>query len=327
MRRRLLAVLLLIALLSAAACDRLEPADPDPGVDFSDPDVGGGVGVDSGPETPIPTATPTNEASPRLDATAAALATFPPASPTLAPTTTPASADTPMAVETPAPPASEASPTVEAPATATPAPSATPESAGESGEIIHVVQSGENLYRIGLQYGLSWVAIAEYNGITNPDAISEGQELRIPPTPTPTTEARSAAPVVAGQAPVAVTPAPAAEAAPIVAADSPAVEDIHTVARGETLYGIAQSYGISVELVAEANGLPALNQIVTGQMLKIPVDRPGPAHAFAHQVQPGETLAGIARQYGLLLADVAVANDLAAPYVIYPGQSVAIPGE
>ena len=328
MRRRLLAVLLLIVLLPAAACDRLEPADPGPEVDFSDPDVGGGVGVDSGPETPIPTATPTNEASPRLDATAAALATFPPASPTLAPTATPVSADLPAPVDPPLPPATEGSPTLEAPATATPAPSASPDSAGgETSGLIHVVQPGENLYRIGLQYGLSWVAIAEYNGIANPDAISEGQELRIPPTPTPTTEARSAAPVMAEQAPIAETPAPATEDTPIVAADSPAVEDIHTVAPGETLYGIARSYGISAELVAEANGLPALNQIVTGQMLKIPVDRPGPSHTFAHQVRPGETLAGIARQYGLPTAALAEVNGLVSPYVIYPGQSVTIPGE
>mgnify|MGYP003382332794 CR=1 FL=1 len=72
MRRRLLAALLLIPLLAVAACNRLEPAPLDPGLDFSDPEVGGGVGIDSGPQTPIPLASPTKEASPRLDATAAA---------------------------------------------------------------------------------------------------------------------------------------------------------------------------------------------------------------------------------------------------------------
>ncbi len=183
MRRGLLVALLFITLLAVAACNRLEPASPDPGLDFSDPDVGGGVGIDSGPQTPIPLVSPTNEASPRLDATAAALATFPPATAT----PTPLPLDTPVATDTPASPTAEA--------TATPAPSATPESAGA---IIHTVQPGENLFQIGLRYGLSWVAIAEFNGLANADALSVGQELRIPPTPTPTTEARSAAPVVAG---------------------------------------------------------------------------------------------------------------------------------
>ena len=171
-------------LVAVAACNRLEPASPDPGLDFSDPDVGGGVGIDDGPETPIPTAAPTNEASPRLDATAEALATFPPVTTTPAalPVDTPAPVETPL--ETPPPPATEA----------TPAPSATPE---EAGLIVHTVQPGETLFHIGLQYGLSWVVIAEFNGILNPDAIDVGQEIRIPPTPTPTAEARSIAPIVA----------------------------------------------------------------------------------------------------------------------------------
>lgn len=184
MRRGLLVALLFITLLAAAACNRLEPTAPDPGLDFSDPDVGGGVGIDDGPETPIPTAAPTNEASPRLDATAEALATFPPATatPTILSIDTPVPVETPL--ETPPPPATEA----------TPAPSATPE---EAGLIVHTVQPGETLFHIGLQYGLSWVVIAEFNGILNPDAIDVGQEIRIPPTPTPTAEARSIAPIVA----------------------------------------------------------------------------------------------------------------------------------
>lgn len=183
-RRGLLAALFFIILLAVAACNRLEPVAPDPGLDFSDPDVGGGVGVDNGPETPIPTAAPTNESSPRLDATAEALATFPPA--TATPTPLPVTA--PVPVETPVPPTAEA--------TAAPAPSAAPES---TGEIIHIVQPGETLYHIGLQYGLSWVVIAEFNGILNPDAIDVGQEIRIPPTPTPTAEARAIAPIMAAR--------------------------------------------------------------------------------------------------------------------------------
>ena len=193
MGRHLLAALLLLLVLSLAACDRLEPAGVDPGVDVGDPDVGGGAGVESGPETPIPTATATTEASPRLDATAEALATFPAASPTLAPTTVPRPTETPFGVApTPLP---DATPTpLPAEATTEPQPSPTPEvPPNEAGDIIHVVQPGENLYRIGLKYGLSWVAIAEYNGLANADAITVGQELRIPPvpTPTPTIEARA----------------------------------------------------------------------------------------------------------------------------------------
>jgi LysM repeat protein len=363
MRRRLLAVLLLIALLSAAACNRLEPSIPGPEVDLSDPDVGGGVGAESGPETPIPTATATTEASPRLDATAEALATFPAASPTLAltiplPTAEPPPLETPLPTDAP-PVATETPPPAES-ATAAPEPSPTLEGGlNEAGEIIHTVQAGENLYRIGLQYGISWVVIAEFNGITNPDSITVGQELRIPPAPTATAEARSDAPVTAGrdraavdtvsasplpgdgsepaaQSPAAVSPptatrvndAPEAPAvAAVTVASSPAVEDTHTVTPGDTLYDIARRYGVSWDQVAEANGLAAANQIYAGQVLKIPVDAPGPVHAILHHVHRGDTLTGIARQYGLTTAELAEANGLAAPYVIYPGQAITIPGE
>lgn len=51
------------------------------------------------------------------------------------------------------------------------------------GERIHVVKAGENLFRIGLQYGFTYQELADYNGISNPNSIQVGQEIRIPPTP------------------------------------------------------------------------------------------------------------------------------------------------
>lgn len=321
-RRSLLVVLLLITLLFAG-CDRMPAPAADPGIDLSDPDVGGGAGVETGPQTPIPTATATREASPRLDPTAQASAVFPP-------TTTPeptAGSQLPTAAPTAeapteAPEAPSATPNPPAATEIAPEPSPTPTPAGER---VHVVQPGENLYRIGLQYGLSWVAVAEYNGITDPNLISAGQELRIPPSPTvtPTATAEAAAPADIAASPVEEAAA-TAEAVPPPA--SPATEDVHTVSAGDTLFGISRRYGVSWDQIAEANGLETPNQIYAGQVLKIPVDVPGPAPAFAHQVHRGETLSGLAKQYGLSPAALAEANGLAAPYTIYPGQVLEIPG-
>ena len=50
----------------------------------------------------------------------------------------------------------------------------------ETGDILHVVQAGENLYRIALRYGVSWKALAEYNKIAPPYTIHVGQVIRIP---------------------------------------------------------------------------------------------------------------------------------------------------
>jgi LysM repeat protein len=71
-----------------------------------------------------------------------------------------------------------ASPTPPPPA---PEPTAVPPTAASTGETIHIVQAGENLYRIGLRYGFTVAELAAYNGITNPDRIDVGQQIRIPP--------------------------------------------------------------------------------------------------------------------------------------------------
>ncbi len=63
------------------------------------------------------------------------------------------------------------------PATAVP-----PTDGGSSGqEIVHTVQAGENLFRIGLAYGYTAAELAAYNGIPDPTRIYVGQQIRIPP--------------------------------------------------------------------------------------------------------------------------------------------------
>jgi len=48
-------------------------------------------------------------------------------------------------------------------------------------EQIHIVQAGDNLYRIGLQYGCTIEELAIYNQMANPDYVDIGDEIRIPP--------------------------------------------------------------------------------------------------------------------------------------------------
>lgn len=55
--------------------------------------------------------------------------------------------------------------------------------AASTGEIIHIVVAGDNLYRIGLQYGFTYQELAIYNGLTNPDRLDIGQQIKIPPRP------------------------------------------------------------------------------------------------------------------------------------------------
>ncbi len=164
----------------------------------------------------------------------------------------------------------------------------------------HTVAAGENLYLIGLKYGISWVTLAEYNNLGNANQIKVGQVLNIPGGDTPQT----------------------AEPTP-----SPLTETIYIVKPGDNLFRIGLAYGINWVQIAEANGIVNPNQIEVGQELKIPVDTPGPAPQFTHQVKAGETIFLISLRYGVPWTTIAEANDIGSPYVIYVGQTLVIPGD
>jgi LysM repeat protein len=162
----------------------------------------------------------------------------------------------------------------------------------------HTVAAGENLYRIGLKYGISWVAIANTNGLANPNILSIGQILKLPGATTP-------------------DPGPT---------PSPQTETIYIVRAGDNLFRIGLRFGISWVQIAEANGIVNPNMITVGDELKIPVDTPGPVPQFSHVVKPGETLFLISLQYGVAWPAIAEANNLTSPYIIYVGQTLVIPG-
>lgn len=50
----------------------------------------------------------------------------------------------------------------------------------------HTVKAGENLFRIGLAYGVQWPTLMQWNGLTNSNLIYAGQVLCVSgPNPTP----------------------------------------------------------------------------------------------------------------------------------------------
>jgi spore germination protein len=107
----------------------------------------------------------------------------------------------------------------------------------------------------------------------------------------------------------------------------PTPEGINYVVKpGDTLFKIAQRFGISWVEIAEANGLVNPNEIYAGQMIKIPVDAPTPPPVVYHVVQPGETLFRISLRYGLPWLAIANVNHIGPPYIIYSGQTLIIPG-
>jgi len=91
----------------------------------------------------------------------------------------------------------------------------------------------------------------------------------------------------------------------------------YTVKRGDTLSSIAARQGMSVQALAQANGLTNPNRIAAGQVLAIP-DSSGSTTTTA-VVQPGDTLTKIAARNGVPAATIIAANGLVSPYNVYTG--------
>lgn len=121
---------------------------------------------------------------------------------------------------------------------------------GTPQQTTHVVQPGENLYRISLKYGVTVQAIAQANSIANPNLIFVGQNLSIPGgTSTGST---------GSQPPSGGTTTP------------PASATTYTVIAGDTLSKIARTFGTTVQAIAQANNIANVNLIFVGQVLNIP---------------------------------------------------------
>ncbi len=95
---------------------------------------------------------------------------------------------------------------------------------------------------------------------------------------------------------------------------------IHVVKPGESIYSIAQSYGVSPSKIISDNELTNPNQLVVGQTLVIL------GGLRKHRVVAGESIYTIARDYGVSVGDILEVNpQLSSPDQVFPGQILNIP--
>lgn len=170
------------------------------------------------------------------------------------------------------------------------------------------VKSGDTLFSIAQLYGTDVETLRQINNLAD-DTISVGQILQVP-----------------GSGPAVV--APTAGGAPGATAE-PVQEVIYAVETGDTLSSIAAKFEVDWTVIAAANGIEAPNYIIyRGQELIIPGVEPTPvptAVLTTHVVQAGETLYGIAIQYGVTLEAVMQVNQITNPDQIFQGQVLVIP--
>ena len=126
----------------------------------------------------------------------------------------------------------------------TPTPTSTPEA------FIYVVREGDTLGSIAAEFSITWEEINAVNQLESPDVLSIGQQIEIP------------------------------QDAPVVLNSDGTVrpgERTHTVVQGDTLLGIANQYGKTLDEITEANNITTPELIQVGQQLIIPPDEEAPA--------------------------------------------------
>lgn len=102
-------------------------------------------------------------------------------------------------------------------------------------------------------------------------------------------------------------------------AQSPAT---YTVQPGDTLFVIANRFGVALDALAAANGIADINVIAVGQVLVIPGGEVGGAGVPAW---PGESLGDLAIRLGTSPEQLAALNQIEASTRLFPGQPVQIP--
>lgn len=101
--------------------------------------------------------------------------------------------------------------------------------------------------------------------------------------------------------------------------------DTYTVQPGDSLWKIANSFGISVELLKSANNLSS-NDLYVGQILKIPspIEEPDTGDFIVYVVQPNDSLWKIANQYQTTVQALIDFNRLSSTD-LQVGQQILIP--
>ncbi|MEW6487412.1 MAG: LysM peptidoglycan-binding domain-containing protein [Thermodesulfobacteriota bacterium] len=185
------------------------------------------------------------------------------------------------------------------------------------------VRPGDTLWEIARSHGAPAAAVAELNAIADPRRLRPGQEVVIPVP-------RGGA----GSEPALKTRAARSDEASEGAAT-------YVVRPGDTVWGIARQQGVSSEDLMRWNGLDRRGRLrpgdrlvlgsgaETGRAVGSTRDAPRPRVASGervHVVRQGESLWGIARQYGVPLAQLLERNGLEPSSILRPGDRVVVDG-
>lgn len=146
------------------------------------------------------------------------------------------------------------------------------------------VRRGDTLSEIAERHGVSYPDLARWNGLSPPYRLQVGQTLS-------------------------------------VRGDAETARIVYKVKRGNTLETIADVFAVRYRDIMRWNDLKS-SRVYVGQELVI--HPPRPVKVETYRVRRGDTVADIARRFGVPVRDVLTANGLGTRTVIRPGQRLTI---
>ena len=145
----------------------------------------------------------------------------------------------------------------------------------------YTVKSGDSLWKIANQYGLTVAELKSLNGLTS-DNLSIGQVLKVSNS-----------------------------------GGTSSSSNTYTVKAGDSLWNIANKYGITVDELKSLNNLTS-NNLSIGQVLKVP------SGSNTYTVQSGDSLWSIANRYGITVNELKNLNGLTSNTLMI-GQVLNLP--
>lgn len=144
----------------------------------------------------------------------------------------------------------------------------------QEGSNIYVVKPSDSLWSIANQYGITVDELKAANNLTS-NILNVNQQLNIPIKET----------VIPGD------------------------YLVYTVKKGDSLWSIANQYGVSIDDIIELNNLSSTALSINQQLL-IPTIVPDEISGNIYIVQSGDSLWSIANQYGITVDELIKANNL-----------------
>jgi LysM repeat protein len=195
---------------------------------------------------------------------------------------------------------------------------------------LYKVRPGDTLAAIAAKHDTTVNAIMRLNKITDPNVIRPGQQLEMPPS-----AARAGSGSTSASAAGGGTGSSVGIGSPAASPEEPT--RVYIALPGDSLASIATKFKTTPARLAELNQQSPSSALHVGQPLRVPEvagvkyesalgdEIPVAGNYVVHVLQPGESAASVAQEYGTSLRRTLQLNNIADASQLKPGMRLIVP--